>query len=189
MELFAIDPGNKESAYVLLRFDGQVNEKGKLSFKEDFMKRNLTIKEFGKFPNKNVATTLLGWLFYSEDKKLIAIERVQAMGMPVGYEIFETCEWIGRYTQLCDSYGFSPHYVYRLEEKITLCNDSKAKDANIRQALIDRFAKHDFKNGKGTKANPDVFYGFKADIWAAMAVATTCMDQLSGIGHKATWRR
>lgn len=185
MNIFAIDPGNKESAYVWLSAEHRSTPDCDVAFD----KRTMKIFEKGKVPNSQLRDTLTFWLTNkTEEPMLLVIERVQSMGMAVGREVFETCEWIGRFTELANRYSIKPHYVYRCEEKITLCGDSKAKDANIRQALIDRFAKHDLKNGKGTKKNPDVFFGFKADIWAAMAVATTCMDQLAGVGHKADWR-
>ncbi len=78
---------------------------------------------------------------------LVVIERLASYGMPVGRD-----------------------------EKLHLCHDSRAKDANIRRALIDRFATHDLKNGKGTKKNPDWFYGFSSDVWAAYAVGITYIE-------------
>jgi hypothetical protein len=63
-----------------------------------------------------------------------------------------------------------------MEEKMHICHSSKAGDAEIRRALIDRFCQHDFRTGRGTKANPDFFAGIKADLWAAYAVGLTYIE-------------
>ena len=60
--------------------------------------------------------------------------------------------------------------IYRKEEKINLCGSMKAKDSNIRQALLDRFGI------VGTKKEPGWFYGMKKDMWSAYAVGTTYLD-------------
>lgn len=72
----------------------------------------------------------------------------------------------------------NPLYVYRKDEKMTLCGSMKAKDSNIKQELINRYAKHDFKSGKGTKNNPDTFYGVAKDVWQAIAVGVTYYEGL-----------
>lgn len=79
---------------------------------------------------------------------LLAIEMVASYGMPVGETVFETCVWIGRFIEGLKFAvrGFSK--VYRKDEKINLCHSMKAKDSNIRQALIDRFGE------VGIKKNP-----------------------------------
>jgi hypothetical protein len=61
-------------------------------------------------------------------------------------------------------------YIYRKDEKMNLCHSMKAKDANIRQALIDRFGV------VGTKKSPGWFYGVSKDVWAAIAVGVTYHD-------------
>ena len=155
--ILAVDPGNIQSAYCLID--------------------TKTYKpiEFGKLDNND----LLKQISIFKDIECIVVEKVASYGMAVGKEVFDTCEWYGRFIQkYCDTHeDFKINYVYRREEKINLCGSMKAKDTNIRQALIDRFAKHDFKNGKGTKKNPDWFYGFKADIWMAYAVGVTYLDR------------
>ena len=75
----------------------------------------------------------------------IVIEMIASYGMPVRKEVFETCVWIGKFAEAS---GMRESYIYRKEEKINLCNSMKAKDSNIRQALIDRFGV------VGTKKNP-----------------------------------
>ena len=108
----------------------------------------------------------------------VAIEMIAGMGMTVGQEVLDSCVWIGRFWQtVLWQTGYGPTRIFRREEKLDLCGSLSAKDANIRQALVDRYAPGQPNFGKGTKKDPGFFYGFSADMWAAMAVATTYFDK------------
>lgn len=102
----------------------------------------------------------------------VAVEHLQCFGMAVGKEVFETAYWIGDFRARCVDTKFMR--IYRGEVKMHLCNSMRAKDGNIRQVLLDRFGV------KGTKKNPGFFYGFKADMWSAFAVAVTAFDRMNG---------
>lgn len=152
--LLAIDPGNIESAYVLADMD------------------TYAPLEHAKVENRELLSRIWKMNFQH-----VAVEQIASYGMAVGREVFDTCKWIGRFTQVLEGDLDMPvQEIYRKDEKMCLCGDSRAKDPNIRMALIDRFAQFDFKNGKGVKSRPDWFYGFRADEWAAYAVAVTALD-------------
>lgn len=157
MLLMAIDPGNIDSAYVIVDEDMCIHEKGKV--------KNETLRQL---------------IIHRPEITEYAIEMIASYGMAVGKEVFETCVWIGRFAECAVHVNNQAKvsFVYRAEEKQTICKSMKANDSNIRQALIDMYAQHDFKNGKGTKSNPDYFHGFAKDIWAAFAVAHTYMEKL-----------
>ena len=157
--ILAIDPGNRQSAYVVMASD-------------------LRPLEFKKAENEETLARIPQLLGRYGDLSL-AIEMVASYGMPVGASVFETCVWIGRFWQACDILPRKA-LVYRMDEKLCLCHDSRAKDANIRQALIDRFAYGVPNKGKGTKKSPGWFYGFSADVWQAYAVGVTCADMMEG---------
>ena len=158
--LLAIDPGTTYSAYAVIDKD------------------TYRPCEFGKIGNYDLMGLIHDSLWESWDIKNVAIEKVASYGMAVGAEVFETCEWIGRFTEgIIRDGGIVPEPIYRREEKLFICFDSRAKDASIHRALVSRFAKHDLKTGKGTKKNPDWFYGFSKDVWAAYAVGVTWIDK------------
>lgn len=114
------------------------------------------------------------------DIKKVVIEMVASYGLPVGKDVFETCVLIGRMSEHCESYS----YIYRKDVKLNLCGRlQKVNDAVVKQALINRFAKFDYKNGKGTKKNNDFFYGFKGDIWSAYSVGVTYLDKEKGVNY------
>lgn len=146
-QIIAIDPGTHESALVI--WDGE-------------RVVNATIS-----PNAN----LLDYLRIDAPQVPIACEMVACYGMAVGAEVFETCLTIGRIQEIWTEAKMQPfRLVYRREVKMHLCGTMKAKDANIRQALIDRFGP------VGTKKNPGKLYGIRSHLWAALAVAVTAHD-------------
>lgn len=103
----------------------------------------------------------------------VAIEKVESFGMAVGAEVFETVFWSGRFAQAA-----SPLPIERITRravKLHLCGSARAKDANIRQALIDHFGG---SAAIGKKASPGPLYGISKDVWSALAVAITAADTL-----------
>ena len=93
-----------------------------------------------------------------------AIEMVACYGMAVGKDVFETVFWIGRFYEVLQR-RTPVTRVYRKDVKLHLCNSPRAKDGNIRQALIDKWGE------VGTKKNRGPLFGVSSHIWAALAVA------------------
>ncbi|WP_242840677.1 hypothetical protein [Clostridium hydrogeniformans] len=134
MYILAIDPGNIECGYVVLD-------------------KSMYPLEKGKVKNEELLEKI--WSSEWEDVENVAIEMIASYGMAVGKSVFDTCVCIGRFHEALDASipKFRVEFIYRKDEKLEICGNMKAKDSNIRQALIDKYSKHDFKNGKGTKKN------------------------------------
>jgi len=102
-------------------------------------------------------------------------------GMSVGKEVFHTCIWIGKFESAWKNSEYfagredKPYMILNREIRLTLCGTAKAKEKNIRQAVLDRFPA---TGGgacpqKGTKKNPGPLYGMKSHVFSALAVALT----------------
>ena len=161
MRVIGIDPGSVESAYALIdSTDCSVIEKGKLD-NQDLIAR---------LTNPDAPTI-----------DAAGIEWIESMGMAVGASVFTTCRWVGRFEVAIEGWQPTvPVLIGRHRSKLHHCGSRKAKDANIIQALIDRFAPDEPNRGKGTKAVPGWFYGFAADVWQAYALAVVLADQIEG---------
>lgn len=167
--LLAIDPGTTHSAYCMMRGDYSIISSAKVE--NDVLLR--LVKE-GEW----------------QEMVIECMEARHVQNGVIGAETYDTCYWIGRYMQAAIDRGKPIHRVYRSEERKRLVPTKKNKlpphpasvgqtaDSQIRATLIRRFAKHDFKNGKGKAACKDTFYGFAADMWAACAVGVVHLDKL-----------
>ena len=153
--MLAIDPGNKQSGWCL--FGGK------------------SVLDSGILDNHEMLE-----LIYQHRANKLAIEMIASYGMAVGREVFETCVWIGRFMQW-HNLPDEVRLIYRKDVKLYLCGTTKAKDTNIRQAIIDLFPP--VGGGKtpqiGTKKQPGPLYGISSHAWAALAVALTAKE--------ATW--
>jgi len=86
--------------------------------------------------------------------------------------VFQTCVEIGRFREAAARHTGDENiqFVFRKDVKMHLCQSMRAKDGNIRQALLDRFGP------VGTKKTPGPLFGVKSHVWAALAVAVTASE-------------
>lgn len=146
LSVLAIDPGPEQSAWVIFEANSQ------------------KLLQFDIQPNQHFLEALK-----SAQAQIMVLEQIASFGMPVGAEVFETVFWSGRFAE---AWGREFHRVKRHEVKMHLCHNMRAKDANIRQALIDRFGP------VGTKKAPGRLYGISKDLWSALAIAVTWSDRV-----------
>lgn len=155
-EILAIDPGPAQSGWCI--YDGE------------------KVIQCGVADNATMLTiTKTACVNYRVGR--LAIEMIASYGMAVGREVFETCVWIGRFQQAWHN-PEAVELVYRKDVKLHLCGTNKAKDANVRQALLDLFP----RTGGGavpqvgTKKEPGPLYGISSHAWPALGVAITAMN-------------
>ena len=108
---------------------------------------------------------------------VLVIEEMECYGMPVGKEVLKTAVWSGRFIQAWVGEFHIGKYVEmpRREVKLHLCQSMRAKDANVRQALIDRFGPGKEK-AIGKKAAPGPLLGITSHLWSALALAVTLAE-------------
>jgi hypothetical protein len=143
MNILAIDPGPEVSGVVVISPDRKVVSANILA-------------------NQEIVSALRTGTAYSFPH--VAIEMIASYGMPVGAEVFETCTWIGRFEEAYVHSDLTARY-FRKDIKLHLCGTNRAKDGNVRQALIDLLGP------PGVKKNPGPTYGIKSHTWAALALA------------------
>jgi hypothetical protein len=144
--VLGIDPGDERSAFVI--FDGK------------------RVLDHGIDTNSMLLAYLKRGGLRADH---MAIEMIASYGMPVGREVFDTCVWIGRFIE---AWPGMYTQVYRREVKMYLCGRTAAKDANVRQALIDRFGPGR-QRAIGKASAPGPLYGITEDQWSALGVAVT----------------
>lgn len=147
MKILALDPGPTESGWCI--FDGA------------------TVEDAGIAQNADV----LRWVQAGQGCDFLAVEMIANMGMAVGATTFDTVRWIGRFQQAWHA-PEAVKLVFRREVKSVICNSQQAKDANIRQALIDLLG------AQGTKKHPGPTYGVSGHAWSALAVAVTAFEKM-----------
>lgn len=150
MRIFALDPGNMDTGWVI--YDAAARR----------------VVECGNTPNqellRKVQTQWSVSLERGEPVPSLVSEMMRARGMPTSNDEMETLVWIGRFKQAWHRPD-EVRLVYRQDAKLHVTGSPKAKDANVRQALIDHVGK------PGTRKAPGPTFGVSNHAWAALCVA------------------
>ena len=117
MRVLAIDPGTRESGFVL--WDGK------------------TILDKGMRDNGALLEDIRAKVFIPYEL-FYAIEGFTYYGKPVGRDVFDTLIFVGRVIEA----AYCPvEIVYRRDIKLFLTGTVKSKDKDVRAALLARFGK------------------------------------------------
>lgn len=181
MQIIAIDPGTTYSAYAIIAAPGD---------------GSISISSAGKVDNAAVLAQIKQAAELRVDA--CAVEGIEpryqardagAAGAVIGRTTIDTILWVGRYVQQAAACGLPCDLIYRTAERSCILPTKrnglpplppgapKHADGQMRAALIQRFARHDLRAGKGTRAKPDVFAGVTGDMWQAVAVGVTWLIQ------------
>lgn len=152
--VFAIDAGNKDSGYAILE-------------SKSSLLRIEGVPTFGKISNGELLLVISRWIGEVD----FAIEFPYPKNSVVPYEVFEMAAWVGRMEQVIIQSGEKSARIFRHREKSVMCRSGSATDAQIRAAVID------LMGGKGTPSNPGPTFGVTADVWQAIAVGITFIQE------------
>lgn len=178
--IVSIDPGSKESAWLMYYCGGSP-------------------VQWGKEPNEKVLERVRGWP--DANPQHLVIESMVSYGQVVGEEVFSTCVWIGRFIE---AWGETPYSLLRRADiKRHICGTDKARDSGVREALITRWGgeekavggkrcpsckgskghgrgskrfRCDACGGSGTASPHGPLFGITSDCWSALAIAVTYAD-------------
>ena len=151
--IVAIDPGTRASGLAIL-------DPCTLNVRTDAEMRNEVLLEH-----------LRGFRWDHGDRLVLEMIEHYGKDIRVGKETFETCVWIGRFMS---GSGALARRLTRRAVKLHLCGSMRAKDPDVRQAILDRFGGKEKAVGK--KRHPGALYGVRSHAWAALALALTYKD-------------
>lgn len=175
MKIMAIDPGTTESAYVIIDDQYQILSADKVG-------NDVILSIIADAPGLDAV------IIEDIEPRYSSTDR-SAAGAVMGQSTIETIKAFGRFSWQASLRGLMVGSIFRRDERSCLIPTKrnglpplpetapKHADGQIRASLIRRFARHDKERGRGTKANPDTFYGFRGDMWQAMAVGVTWLDR------------
>lgn len=177
--ILGLDPGSTWSAVVALDTAGPIDGINAPGSIEDW--RYLENPAMGE------------WLRTTphRGRAVLAVEMMAPRGMPTSLEEMQTLRWLGRFDR--DWSGPSVD-VTRMQEKMHLCGQARAKDANVRQALIDLWGgsaalakRKECKRKRHVEAccggrlvlqEAGALSMMSGDLWAALAVAVTAASRV-----------
>ena len=172
--IFAIDPGNERSAFVVL----EPTHGEPIGFGDE---DNASV--LAELRRQGVTGRICS----------VAIEMITGDGRPAGREVFETAFWAGRFAQLAESMDLPFHLLSRSSVAWNICKTHKGGDSAVRTLIIDRFGgrvalakakkcgrkRHDScgcVNGLLSQDGP--LARITGDVWQALAVGLTHLDKL-----------